>query len=236
MFTTESVMAELEAAGSEQTRKTYRRHGIGNNMYGVSYATLGALEKRIKREKNPVRDHELGLGLWATGNYDARVLGLRLLNAARMDDATLNLWVNEVGDYGMADAFGAFAAKTPHAHGLAFDWIAQDGEWIEAAGWNVLSHLVITGELSDAECEALLPHIEQNIHTAKNRVRYSMNMTLINIGVRGGGLYTDAMMSARTIGPVIVDHGQTGCKTPDAATYIDKTLAHQAEKAARKRA
>jgi 3-methyladenine DNA glycosylase AlkD len=235
MFTTDSVMASLEAAGSEQTRKTYRRHGISDNMFGVSYATLGALEKQIRREKNPARDHAMGLDLWATGNYDACILALRLLDPQRMDEATLNRWVQQPDNYGMADAFGAFAAKTPHAHDLGYDWIARDSEWVEVAGWNVLSHLVLAGELSDSECAELLPRIQREIHTAKNRVRYSMNMALINIGVRGGALYTGASLAARQIGPVIVDHGQTGCKTPDALTYMDKTLAHRAEKSAKQR-
>lgn len=236
MFTFESVMHDLEAAGTEQNRKIYRRHGAGDNQFGVSYAYMGTLEKQIKREKNPTRDHELGMQLWATGNLDAQVLALRLLDPKRMDQATLEQWVLGIGDYGMADAFGAFTAKTPYARALGYEWIDGDGEWIETSGWNILTHLILTNELTDAECEALLRRIEANIHTAKNRVRYSMNMAIINIGVRGGALYTGAMTSAKMIGPVIVDHGQTGCKTPDAAVYIDKTLAHQAEKAARKAA
>jgi len=234
MYTTESVMRDLEAAGTEQNRKIYRRHGAGDNQFGVSYANLGAMEKQIKREKNPNRDHLLGLELWATGNLDAQVLALRLADPTRVDDATLNQWAREVDNYGMADALGAFAARSANAHALGYAWIDADGEWIETAGWDILLQLIMNGTLTDAECEALLARIGRDIRTAKNRVRYAMNMTIINIGVRGGGLYTDAMNTARTIGPVIVDHGQTGCKTPDAAGYIDKTLAYQAGKLARK--
>ncbi len=47
------VMSELESLGSEQTRKTYRRHGVSNEVYGVSYAHLERLKKKIKV------DHEL---------------------------------------------------------------------------------------------------------------------------------------------------------------------------------
>lgn len=236
MFTTERVMSDLEAAGTEQNRKIYRRHGAGDNQFGVSYATLGAMEKQIKREKNPARDHILGLELWATGNLDARVLALRLADPTRMNDDALIQWVHEVNDYGMADALGAFASRSANAHALGYAWIDAGHEWIETAGWNILHHLIASGELTDAECEALLVRIEQDIHTARNRVRYAMNTAIIAIGIRGGGLYTGAMASAHTIGPVIVDHGQTGCKTPDAATYINKTLAHQAKMAARKAA
>src|SRR6185503_6701268 len=62
------VMRALEKAGSEQTRKTYTRHGAKGPMFGVSFATLGALQKRIRV------DHELALELWGTGNIDARNL------------------------------------------------------------------------------------------------------------------------------------------------------------------
>ncbi|MFN8379166.1 MAG: DNA alkylation repair protein [Anaerolineae bacterium] len=234
MYTTERVMHDLEAAGSEQTRKTYRRHGVGENQFGVSYATLGTMEKQIKREKDPNRDHDLGLELWATGNHDARVLALRLSDPTRMDKGTLNQWVQDVDNYGMADALGAFAARSAYANEIGYAWIDADHEWVESTGWNVLHHLILSGELTDAECKALLLRIERDIHTAKNRVRHEMNTAIINIGVCGGDLYTGAVDTAHTIGPVIVDHGQTGCKTPDAVAYIDKTRAYQAEKAARK--
>jgi 3-methyladenine DNA glycosylase AlkD len=65
MPTVTEILRELEAAGSEQTRGTYRRHGVDGPQFGVSYATLGALTKRIKR------DHALAMELWARdlGNY-----------------------------------------------------------------------------------------------------------------------------------------------------------------------
>lgn len=231
-MTTEQVLHEMEAAGAEQNRKIYRRHGAGDNQFGVSFAFMDALEKRLKREKDPDRDHAMALDLWATGNQDARILATRLADPAQMVDALLNAWARDVDNYGLADAFGNLAARSPHARALAYHWIDADGEWIETAGWNVLGHLVSSGALMDDECAALLRRIEAEIHTAKNRVRYSMNMIVIAIGLRPGSLYGAAMSSARTIGPVIVDHGQTGCKTPDAASYIEKTLAHRAKKAA----
>ena len=115
MVTFDSVMRDLEAAGTAQNRKIYRRHGAGDNQFGVSYATLDAMTKQIKREKNPERDHILGLELWATGNLDAQVLALRLADPTRMDDDTLNQWAREVDNYGMADALGAFAARSANA-------------------------------------------------------------------------------------------------------------------------
>ena len=42
----EDLMQELKSFGTEQTRKTLKRHGIQDELYGVSYAHFGALRKR----------------------------------------------------------------------------------------------------------------------------------------------------------------------------------------------
>src|SRR5689334_20202562 len=52
MTTDTEVLAQLEAFGTEKTRKTYARHGIGANQYGVSYADLGKLKKKIKMDND----------------------------------------------------------------------------------------------------------------------------------------------------------------------------------------
>ena len=62
-----------------------------------------------------------------------------------------------------------------------------------------------------------------------------MNNALINIGVRNSALEKKAVAAAKRIGKVVVDHGETGCKTPDAASYIAKTLAHRRKKAKKAR-
>ena len=76
----------------------------------------------------------------------------------------------------------------------------------------------------------MLGTIEAKIHKAKNRTRYSMNSALIGIGAYNAKLRKRALQVAKNIGTVEVDHGETGCKTPDAAAYIAKTVAHHGAK------
>jgi len=57
-----------------------------------------------------------------------------------------------------------------------------------------------------------------------------MNTALIAIGVYKPNLTDKAMETAKRIGKVEVDHGDTSCKTPDAIAYIKKTLAHYKKK------
>jgi hypothetical protein len=57
-----------------------------------------------------------------------------------------------------------------------------------------------------------------------------MNSAVISIGCRSAALRDRALAAAKCIGRVEVDHGDTACKTPDAAAYIRKTWAHSTSK------
>jgi hypothetical protein len=47
------------------------------------------------------------------------------------------------------------------------------------------------------------------------------------------GLREKALLTAKNVGKVHIDHGETGCKTPDAAQYILKTAARKEGAAAK---
>ncbi len=226
-MTLEDTLARLEAAGTEQNRKTYRNHGVQGPQFGVSFAELDKLAKEIKR------DHALALGLWATGNHDTRVLATRVADPARMDAATLDAWAGDLGNYIITDALSSLAARTPLAREKMEAWIRNDDEWIGAAGWNILAQLAMQdASLSDDYFQPYLDEIQRDIHNRKNRVRYSMNNALIAIGLRNLALETSALAAAAQVGVVDVDHLRTNCKTPDAAAYIEKTWTRRSRKAA----
>ena len=48
------------------------------------------------------------------------------------------------------------------------------------------------------------------------------------------GRASNSIAASRRIGKVMVDHGETDCKTPDAEPYILKARARAKEKAAKK--
>lgn len=86
---------------------------------------------------------------------------------------------------------------------------------------------------SVSELRGLVHQIETEIAVRPNRVRHEMNGALIVIALRDGNLRRSALATAGRIGPVKIDHGETGCKTPEVAPYVERTLAHRAKKAAR---
>ena len=227
-MTLKETLAQLEAAGTAQTRKTYARHGVGPKMFGVSYAVLGKLTKQIKR------DHALALGLWASGWHDARVLATFIADPAQCEVTTLDTWVTEAESRPLSGAIAKLAAATPHAEVLADKWRADAREFAAVAGWDLVAELALNSTLPDAKFAALIKFIEAHLHSSANDVRYAMNGALIAIGCRNAKLEKLATAAAKRIGKVEVDHGETGCKTPDAVAYIAKTWAHRAAKAGKK--
>ena len=223
-----AVMAELEAAGTAQNRKVYARHGAAEPMFGVSYAALGKIAKRINT------DHALAQELWATGNHDARVLALRVADPAELDETLARRWLADVDNYILAEGLGGLCAQTPHARALSDSWRDDPGEWPASVGWFIVTCTAEDpGVWSVGELGALVRQIEAEIDGRPNRVRHEMNGALIVIALRDGNLRRSVLAVANRIGPVQVDHGQTGCKTPEVAPYVERTLAHRATKAAR---
>ncbi len=45
------IMTELKSKGSEQTRKTFLRHGAPENMFGVKVGDLKPIAKKIKDDQ-----------------------------------------------------------------------------------------------------------------------------------------------------------------------------------------
>ncbi len=220
------AMEQLESLGTAQNRKIYARHGVSAAMFGVSFANQKKLARAIKR------DHSLSRELWATGNHDARVLAAFVADPLQADAALLESWAGDLDSYVIADAFSGFVGKTGLAESRAAAWISHPGEWPGRAGWHLIAHLAMQSlDLPDSYFFTLLETIEEEIHTRKNRVRDAMNSALIAIGIRNAALEELALAAAARIGKVEVDHGQTGCKTPDAAAYIRRTLARRQQKA-----
>ena len=72
---------------------------------------------------------------------------------------------------------------------------------------------------------ALLARVEEQVHAAPNRVRYTMNSFVIALGSYVKSMTADAIAASKRIGVVEVDMGDTSCKVPSALAYIGKVKA-----------
>ncbi|EEL34229.1 hypothetical protein bcere0019_26880 [Bacillus cereus Rock3-28] len=213
----EEVMQQLEEYGTEQNRKTYKNHGAKEPLFGVSFANLKLLKKKIKK------DHNLAISLWETKNMDAMTLATYILEPKNVTSDQLNSWIRDVDYYCLMDVLMTAICTSPIAIERMEEWTKSDDEWIGRAGWSLLANIAIKNKkLDDNFFMPYLEEIKVHIHNEKNRKREAMNSALIAIGIRNEALEQQAIEIAREIGKVKIDHGATSCKTPDAEPYIKK--------------
>src|SRR5688500_17421438 len=106
IMTIDDALASLKAAGSDKTRQTYARHGVQREMFGVSYADLEKLRKKIKV------DDALAQKLWQTGNHDARTLATMIADPDKATLKSLTSWANELDHSLLMSGVSRFASKT----------------------------------------------------------------------------------------------------------------------------
>jgi 3-methyladenine DNA glycosylase AlkD len=231
-MTLAQALAALAKVGTAQNRKISSRHGVTGDQHGVSYADLKKLKKAIGT------DHGLARDLWGTGNHDARILATMVADPAALGSRELDAWARDLDNYVVTDAFSGLVAKTPHALRKFVAWRDRKAEHVAACAWNVLGVLALDpgNDLDEDWLKNQVKVIDAEIHARPNRTRHSMNQALIALGAVNAGLAQHAKAAARRMGKIEVDHGQTSCKTPDAAAYIDQTRAHREKMAARAKA
>ncbi|MSP62159.1 MAG: DNA alkylation repair protein [Myxococcales bacterium] len=223
-ITLAAALEELQKAGSEQTKKTYLRHGAREPLFGVSFAILKAITKRIGV------DHELACALWETGNFDARNLAVKVVDPARLSPADLDRWADDSRVQMVIGYVAQVAVETPHARGRATAWLAKPSG-PRAVGWTLVAAMALCDETTpDAWFADRILEIEKAIHGAPNVERVPMNHALIAVGCRSAALRKVASAAAKRIGKVEVDHGDTDCATIDARERIEKTWAHSTSK------
>lgn len=214
----QEILTTLKKLGKPQTAAIYRRHGSGDNVFGVLTSEIAKLQKRIKV------DHALALELWKTGNAEARVLALQVTDPEKLTRADADRLVKDGPVRFIGCYLAGLLARSPIAEPTMRDWMKSPSEFTRELGFAILGARLKDdpGSVSDAEAEKVLATIEQEIHRSPNWARYAMNGALISIGVFKPTLRKKAIEAAKRIGKVDVDHGDTSCKTPDAGPYIEK--------------
>ncbi len=215
---TEEVLATLKKLGKPQTAAIYRRHGSGEQVFGVLTSEIAKLQKRIKV------NHALAMELWKTGNAEARVLALQVADPEKLTRSDADGLVQDGPVRFIGCYLSGLLARSPIAEETMRAWMKSPDEFHREMGYGILGVRLRDDpdSVSDADAERVLATIEKEIRRSPNWARYAMNGALISIGVFKPALRKKAIEAAKRIGKVEVDHGETNCKTPDAVPYIEK--------------
>lgn len=221
----DAVMATLKKKGKANTRAIYARHGMPEERtFGASTADIKAIAKTIKG------DQALALQLYETRMMEAMYLAGIVADGSQMTRKQLEGWCEGAVGLRMIAEYTVpwVAVDSPHARDLAMQWIESKDEHVASTGWCTYAGLLSVepdDALDLAEIEKLLGRAVKGIGRAQNRVRYTMNNFVICVGSYVKSLLKQAKASAKQIGDVSVDMGDTSCQVPLATAYIAKVEA-----------
>jgi len=222
MNTLKQIMKELKSKGREQTVKTFARHGAPSNMFGVKVSDLKTILKKIKGQQS------LAMELYDTGNSDAMYLAGLVADGSQMTKKQIQTWVKKASWYMISEYTVPWVTiEHPSSRDFAMKWIDSKKESIASSGWSTYAGILATTpdeKLDQKEIKQLLSRVVKNIEKAQNRVRYTMNGFVISVGGYVTPLMKEAKATAKKIGKVSVDMGDTACKVPLALEYIEKMV------------
>ncbi len=222
MNTLEEVLIQLEKYGDERTKQTLMKHGAKEPFWGVKVADLKKILKKTKK------NHELSLELYKTGNTDAMYLAGLMADEKSITKNQLEDWVKKAYWHYLSEYTVPWvAAETKYGFELGLKWINSKEERIASAGWSTLAYYSAVNLDENLDIDAyikLLDKVENEIHSAKNRVKYTMNGFVISVGSYVKELTKKSKEVAKKIGEVEVEMEGTACKVPLANDYIQKVI------------
>lgn len=221
-MTTQEILKELQSYGNEVTKNTLMKHGAKEPFFGVKVQDMKKILKKTKK------NHALSLELYNTGNSDAMYLAGLMADEKQISETQLQDWVEKAYWYFLSEYTVPWvASETPFGFDLGLKWIESDIETIASAGWSTLASYASVNDDEYLDIKAysyLLDKIQKEIHSAQNRVRYTMNGFVISIGGSIKALTNKAIKVAAKIGKVDVEMGGTACKVPLGTEYIQKII------------
>jgi len=219
--TLKETLAQLKALGNEKVRAQNSKNGAGDNQFGVRHGDIRKLAAKIKT------NHALAIALWETGNIDARLLAILLINPKKLTADDLDRMVRSVGFAQVADWLNSYVVKKhPDKETLRQRWMADDHPWTARAGWSLTSERI--GKNPEGlDLPALLDRIESEMGDAAPEAQWTMNFCLAGIGIHFPKHRKRAIAIGETLGIYRDYPVSKGCTSPFAPIWIKEMVSRQ---------
>lgn len=220
-MTVEEILAQLEALGSEKTRAQNRKQGAGDNQFGVRLGQLRALAKKLKT------NHELGMALWDTQNIDARFLAILLIKPTVLSAKQLDCMVRSLTFVRVADWLNSYVIRHhPEKEALRQEWMVSDDPMAARAGWSLTTER-ISKNPEGLDLPGLLARLESEMASAVAEVQWTMNFSLVEIGIHHADLREQALAIGEKLGIYRDYPVSKGCTSPFAPIAIKEMVRRQ---------
>lgn len=215
------ALSRLEALGNDKVRAQNSKNGAGKNQFGVRLGDIRKLAKEIKS------DHELALELWKTKNIDARLLAILLLKPKSLSASELDKMVRSEPFTQVADWLSAYVVKKhPDKEALREKWMKDEHPMTGRAGWSLTTERVVKSP-EGLDLGAVLDRIESEMASAASEVQWTMNSSLVEIGVHSPKHRKRALAIGETLGIYRDYPTPKGCTSPFAPIWINEMVSRQ---------
>ncbi|MFN3650578.1 MAG: DNA alkylation repair protein [Armatimonadota bacterium] len=220
-MTTEEILAQLQALGSEKGRQLNARHGAGENQFGVKMGDIRAVAKPLK--KNP----ELAAELWCTGISDAMLLAVLLMDPKRLSVDELEAMVSAATYPQLADWLNSYVVKQhPRKEQLRQQWIDSPDPMLGRSAWS-LTAARVEKDPAGLDLAALLDRLEAEMGSAPAPTQWTMNFTLAAIGIHHPEHRERALAIGEKLGLYRDYPTPKGCTSPFAPIWITEMVRRQ---------
>src|SRR5262249_28611514 len=117
-MTLKETLAQLKSLADEKTRAQNKKRGAGDNQFGVKMGDIRKIAAKIKT------DDKLATALWDTGNVDARLLAILVMNPKMLSRDDMDRMVRSVDFVHVADWLNSYVVRNhPDKESLRQEWM-----------------------------------------------------------------------------------------------------------------
>lgn len=208
----EEVLKELEALGTDRTKKIYMGQGAKEPLFGVATGAMKPIAKKIKGNQ------ALAEELYATRNFDAMYLAGMIANSKAMTESDFDRWMEDAYFHMISDFIVAVTlAETAFAQEVSDRWISTGEERYVTAGISCYSWLIGSRPDSEFDCDkilGILNKIQETIHEQPKRVKSAMKTFIISAGISYEPLHQEILEIASAVDENEVSRGNAKCGDP----------------------
>jgi len=191
------LLTELRSISDPEIKRKKR------DKFGISAETSwGVYQKDITElAKKTGKDTQLGIALFDTGFYDARLLTAQLCKPKELSEALLEKWVVHFDTWEICDSFCMKLFKYNElALKKAFEWAERNKEYEKRAGFVLMATYGFANKVApNSVFESFFPVLESHAHDQRIYVKKAINWALRQIGKRNVDLKNMAIECAERI-------------------------------------
>jgi 3-methyladenine DNA glycosylase AlkD len=220
-MTLKEILAKLQSLGNEKVRAHNKKFGAGPNQFGVPLGDIRKLAAKIKI------NHKLALDLWKSGNVDAQLLAVLLMEPKNLSAGEMDRMVRSVSFAHVADWLNAYVVKNhPDKETLRQKWMTAKNPWSARSGWSMTSERIAKNP-AGLDVPALLDRIESEMADAPPEAQWTMNFCLAGIGIHFPKHRKRAIGIGEALGIYRDYPVSKGCTSPFAPIWINEMVRRQ---------